>query len=107
MKHTLTFSMTSISGDEHDAEVIFNTKEDAQKALNHIEQDPGPCHSFLIQPYREPPSMSFDDDWAMDTEGFAKLWMRVAKHGNPKLEYKMVPNISVSINIGGYGLFHG
>lgn len=61
MKHTLTFSMTSISGDEHDDEVIFDTKEDAQKALNHIEQKPGPCHSFSIQPYREPPSMSFDE----------------------------------------------
>ena len=61
MKHTLTFSMTSISGDEHDAEVIFDTKEDAQKALTHIEQKPGPCHSFSIQPYCEPQSMTFDE----------------------------------------------
>ena len=61
MKYTLTFSMTSVSGDEHDAETIFNTKEDAQKALDHIKQKPGPCHSFSIQPYREPSSMTFDE----------------------------------------------
>jgi hypothetical protein len=61
MKYTLTFSMTSGSGDEHDAETIFNTKEDAQKALDHIKQKPGPCHSFSIQPYREQSSMAFDE----------------------------------------------
>tara|TARA_X000001382_G_scaffold21038_3_gene12758 strand:- start:571 stop:795 length:225 start_codon:yes stop_codon:yes gene_type:complete len=61
MKHTLTFSMTSVSGDEHYNKIIFVTKEDAQKALNHIEQKPGPCHSFSIQPYREPLSMTFDE----------------------------------------------
>jgi hypothetical protein len=53
--------MTSVSGDEHYNKIIFVTKEDAQKALNHIEQKPNPCHSFSIQPYREPQSMTFDE----------------------------------------------
>jgi hypothetical protein len=61
MKYTLTFSMTSVSGDEHDAETIFNTKEDAQRALDHIRQKPGHCHSFSIQLYTSPTSMSFDE----------------------------------------------
>ena len=61
MKYTLTFSMTSVSGDEHYTEIIFDTQEDAQKALNHIEQKPGPYHSFSILPYREPLSMTFDE----------------------------------------------
>ena len=60
MKHTLSFSVTSISGDEHYNEIIFDTKEDAQKALNYIKQKPIPAHSFLIHPY-EPSSMSFDE----------------------------------------------
>jgi hypothetical protein len=61
MKHTLSFSMTLLSGDEQDDEIIFDTKTDAQRALNHIKQEISPCHSFSIQPYREPPSMTFDE----------------------------------------------
>lgn len=48
-----------------------------------------------------------DESWDryLDSDTFAELYLWVAKQGNPEFEYKIVPNSSASINIGGYGLF--
>lgn len=42
-----------------------------------------------------------------DSESYAALWLLVAKHGEPALEYEIGEEQSDYINIGGYGLFSG
>lgn len=44
--------------------------------------------------------MSFSYDWI----AFIKLWLRIAKLGNPNLEYDMSSSDNQNINVGGYGL---
>lgn len=47
----------------------------------------------------------FEDEYCVEgAEGFAKLWMRVAKRGLSELEYSLVEEDV--IEIGGYGCFH-
>lgn len=47
-----------------------------------------------------------DDGWSFsyNWEAFTELWLRIAKLGNPDLEFEMCSNDSPNINIGGYGL---
>jgi len=42
--------------------------------------------------------------FAYNWEAFTELWLRIAKLGNPNLEFEMCSNDSPNINIGGYGL---
>ena len=61
MSYTLEFSRTSISGDEHYVEIIFNTESDAEKAQSYIENKDTACHDFSINPYSPPNSVSFEE----------------------------------------------
>ena len=61
MSYTLEFSRTSISGDEHYVEIIFNTESDAEKAQSYIENKDAACHGFSINPYSPPNSVSFEE----------------------------------------------
>lgn len=45
-------------------------------------------------------------DVRMDADTFAYIYMLTAEHGNPKLKWKIVEPRSITINIGGYGLFY-
>jgi hypothetical protein len=38
-------------------------------------------------------------------EGYANLWLAIAKLGNPTLEFTVIEDQTPSITIGGYGLF--
>lgn len=77
--------------------------EDIAQALmaNGIEPN-GPDYSD--DKYTELYTRDGDDYTVEGQEGFANLWMRIAKLGNPNLEYSKVANPN-TINIGGYGLF--
>ena len=41
--------------------------------------------------------------WIVDTDGFWRIWLFIAKVGNPELEFEQC---EATINIGGYGMFH-
>ena len=51
---------------------------------------------FLEQPY-------VDDSWAVSGNAFWRIWLFIAKIGDPSLEFEEVDN--VDIIIGGYGMF--
>ena len=61
MSYTLEFSRTSISGDEHYVEIMYNTESDAEKAQSYIENKDTACHSFSINFYSPRQSVSFEE----------------------------------------------
>lgn len=66
MIHVLTFDMTSVSGDEHSAHIVLNSKEDAEKVQrylieNNVVNGSCPFHNFDISPYVPEKSMSFEE----------------------------------------------
>ena len=61
MSHTLSFSHTSVSGDEHYVEIIFVTKSDAEKAQSYIKNADDNCHGFSISIYNPPNAFSFKE----------------------------------------------
>lgn len=45
-----------------------------------------------------------DDYWLLGPDGFADIWLFIAKLGNDKFEYEFVEK-GATVHVGGYGLF--
>lgn len=61
MKHSLQFYRASVSGDSHSVEVVFNTREDALKAMEYLKEKDDSCHDFSIYPFLFPHPVSFEE----------------------------------------------